>query len=117
MPNLIARRLARLLLAAMLLAGQQIALAHQIWHFAAAPAQQAAGIELGEPGEPRGANAGGKSLCDLHMSLGTVLGALGCAPAVADFAAPRTDAVPGVVLVSAPAAPLPPSSRDPPSLR
>jgi len=108
---MILRRLARFFIAAALLAAQQSALAHQIWHFAAAPAQHAAGAD------PQGKNAGSKGLCDLHTALGAVLGALGSADAVPEFTAPQIDAVPAAALSRVPAVPLPPSSRGPPTLR
>jgi len=111
---MILRALARYFIAAALLVAQQSALAHQIWHFAAAPAQHAAGFERGDPQDK---DAGGKALCDLHTALGAVLGALGSADAAPEFAAPQVDAVPAAALSQAPAAPLPPSSRGPPTLR
>ncbi len=111
---MILRALARLLIAAALLVAQQSALAHQIWHFAAAPAGHAAGFAAGDPQET---DAGGNSLCDLHTSLGTVLGALGSADAVVRCAAPQVDAVPTAALSQAPAALVRPSSRGPPTLR
>lgn len=108
---MILRRLARLFIAAALLVAQQSAFAHQIWHFAGTPAQNST------DGGPQDTDAGGKALCDLHTSLGAVLGALGSADPAPEFTAPQADAVPVAALSSAPAAPLPPSSRDPPSLR
>jgi hypothetical protein len=108
---MILRRLARLLLAAALLAAQQSALAHQIWHFAAAPAQHAA------DGAPQDTDAGGKPLCDLHAALGSVLGAVGSAIATPEFTPPQSQAVTAAALSPAHAAAVPPSSRSPPSLR
>jgi hypothetical protein len=108
---MILRRLARFFIAAALLVAQQSALAHQIWHFAAAPAQHAAGAD------PQGQDAGGKGLCDLHTALGAVLGALGCAGAAPDFKAPQVDAIPAAALTLAALARLAPSSRGPPTLR
>lgn len=108
---MILRGLARLCIAAALLVAQQSALAHQIWHFAAAPAQHTTG------GGPQDTGAGGKTLCDLHTALGTVLGALGSADANPEFTAPQADAVPAAALSQAPAAPVSPSSRGPPTLR
>ena len=107
---MILRSLARLFIAAALLVAQQSALAHQIWHFSTAPVQHAAG------GEPRDTDAGGTPLCKLHAALGAVLGALGSADAVSEFTAPQFAAVPTAVLRQAPAAPLSPSSRGPPTL-
>ncbi len=108
---MILRALARLLIAAALLIAQQSALSHQIWHFTAAPAQHAAGAG------PQDTDAGGKPLCDLHAALGAVLGALGSSEAAHEFTAPQVDAVPAAALSQAPAAPLSPSSRGPPTLR
>ena len=107
---MILRRFARLLLAAALLAAQQSALAHQIWHYATAPAAQFAA-------DPQQTDAGGNSLCDQHTTLGAVLGALGSADAVAEALAPRLDAIAAAALVAAPAATVSPSSRGPPALR
>jgi hypothetical protein len=104
------RVLARLFIAAALLVAQQSAIAHQIWHVAA-PAQQATGVD------PQDQDAGGKGLCDLHTALGAVLGALGSADATPEFTAPQADAVPAAALSPAPSAPVPPSSRGPPTLR
>jgi hypothetical protein len=108
---MILRALARLFIAAALLVAQQSALAHQIWHFAAAPTQHTTG------GGPQDTDAGGKTLCDLHTALGTVLGALGSADAVAETIALRLDSVPAAALVQVPATAVPPSSRGPPTLR
>jgi hypothetical protein len=105
------RVLARLFIAAALLVAQQSAIAHQIWHFAAAPAQQAAGVD------PQDQDAGGKGLCDLHTALGAVLGALGSADSAPEFTAPQADAVSAAALSPAPSASVPPSSRGPPTLR
>jgi hypothetical protein len=69
-PRLIVARL--LLICAVLLA-QQTALAHDFWHASGAAAQG--------DGKP----AKGKSLCDLHDLLGTVLGAVSAAPPQADL--------------------------------
>lgn len=108
---MILRKLARLFIAATLLLAQQSALAHQIWHFAAAPAQHAAGAD------PQDKDVDGKNLCDLHSSLGTVLGALGSADAAPQFTALQAAAVLAAALSQTPAAPLSPSSRGPPPLR
>jgi hypothetical protein len=108
---MIPRRLARLFLAAALLVAQQSALAHQIWHFAATPAQHAA------DSDPQDTDSGGKPLCELHAALGAVLGALGSADAAPQFPAPQIDAVPAEALSAAPAVFVSPSSRGPPTLR
>jgi len=106
-----AAKLARLFLAAALLIAQQSALAHQIWHFAAAPAQHAAHEA------PQDTDSSGKPLCDLHTALGSVLGALDSAAATQDLTAAQADAVPAAVISPARAAVVPPSSRGPPTLR
>jgi len=108
---MILRRLARFFIAAALLVAQQSALAHQIWHFATAPAQHAAGAD------PQGQDTGGKGLCDLHTSLGAVLGALGSADAAPVHAASQVDPIAAAVLPALAAASLSPSSRGPPTLR
>jgi hypothetical protein len=105
MPGL--RRTARVLLAALLLAAQQAALEHSIWHAGGAQAAFAHAQESGDGHNP---------LCDQHAALGAVAGAIGCAaaqvPAVANvFAALAAPALP-----ARDNAPLAPSSRDPPAL-
>jgi len=105
-----AAKLARLFLVAALLVAQQSALAHQIWHYAAAPTAHFAA-------DPHESGSGGNSLCDQHAALGAVLGALGGADAAPEIFASRLDAVPAAALVAAPAAAVPPSSRGPPTLR
>jgi hypothetical protein len=96
-------RLARLLLVALLLAAQQAAIAHGIWHSAGAAKTQHSG-------------SGGSALCDQHSGLGTVLGALGNAAAALPPALQRAGAIASVLQAHAPAAVLAPSSRDPPAL-
>jgi hypothetical protein len=112
MPTLIARRLARLLLAAALLLAQQTAFAHGIWHLSGAPGQQVAGSASGESQQGRG-----NVLCSQHQALDAVLGALGSADACALPAPQRAEAIPEAVQSSAHRAPPSPSSRDPPTLR
>jgi len=107
---MILRRLARFFIAAALLVAQQSALAHQIWHYAAAPTAHFAA-------DPHESGSGGNSLCDQHAALGAVLGALGSADAVPETTAPHLDAVPAAAHVVAPAATVLPSSRGPPALR
>jgi hypothetical protein len=96
-------RLARLFLVALLLAAQQSAIAHGIWHFAGAAKTQHSGPD-------------GSTLCDQHAALGTVLGALGNASAVLQPVLQRADAVASERQAHAPAAVLVPASRDPPAL-
>ena len=105
MPGL--RRIARILLAAVLLAAQQAALGHALWH---------AGTAQAASGSPQKSDAGRKPLCDQHAGLGAVLGAIGCAPALAACPAPENAAVAALVLPARGNAPLTPSSRDPPEL-
>ena len=106
-------RAARVLIAVALLAAQQAVLGHQIWHLGAGGAQAAAGSAAGGD---RGAPAPQERLCDLHASLGTVLGALDCAAHSVPIAA--TAEVPfGFVELPAAATPGPrPASRGPPAL-
>jgi len=106
----LAAKLARLFVASALLAAQQSALAHQIWHYATAPAAHVAA-------DSQKTDAGGKSLCDQHTALGTILGALGSADACPMVAPQQADAISGAVQSTAHRALLSPSSRDPPSLR
>jgi len=99
------RHLLGTLLAAALLAAQQVALEHAIWHAGAA---QASASDAKKPEPAR------NPLCSQHGGLGAVLGAIGCAAAptgafVAEHAAPRAphfQARDNAPLVSA--------SRDPP---
>jgi hypothetical protein len=96
-------RLARLLLIALLLAAQQSAIAHGVWHFAGGAKSQHSG-------------SGGSTLCDQHSALGTVLGALGSAAAAPPPASQRAGAIASERHANAPAAALAASSRDPPAL-
>ena len=96
-------RLARLLLVALLLAAQQSAIAHGVWHFAG-------GAKAPHSG------SGGSTLCDQHSALGTVLGALGNAAVAPPPALQRAGAIASERPAHAPAAALVPSSRDPPAL-
>jgi hypothetical protein len=96
-------RLARLLLVALLLAAQQSAIAHGVWHFAGAAKAQHSG-------------SNGSGLCDQHSALGTVLGGLGNASAAMQPALQRARAVAGKRQAPAPVVALAPSSRDPPAL-
>ena len=92
MPGL--RRLLRVVLAAILLAAQQVALEHPLAHATA---------------------AGGKSpLCEQHAALGTVLGAVDSAGARAVPVTFETAAIAAAPLAARVNAPLSPSSRDPP---
>ena len=93
-------RFARVLLTFAFLLAQQTAFAHQIWHAA------------GEPDK----GSQNSQLCDQHAALGTVLGALNGAAALAlfvDQAPEHFQATPSPV-VSTPR--LAPASRGPPSV-
>jgi hypothetical protein len=98
-----AARIARLFLIAALIAAQQSAIAHGVWHFAGAGAPQQSSQDEGV-------------LCDQHTALGTVLGALGNADAAQQPATHGACAVPAAAHACAPTALVAPSSRDPPSL-
>lgn len=89
----------RLLLALLMLGGQQLAVAHQIWHV---------GDKSGQPAQ--------QQLCDKHEALGTVAGALNGAAMTLD-AEPATSLA--VLRARLPAASTPglvPTSRGPPPL-
>ncbi len=102
MPGL--RRLLVVFLAAALLAAQQAALVHPLWHVAAAPEQSKQSDPARAP------------LCEQHAALGAVLGAIGCAdPGIADEA-PAAQALAFVATPALARASIAPSSRGPPSL-
>lgn len=90
------RRILGALLVAVLLAAQQAALEHPLWHVAAAPDQN--------------------PLCEQHEALGTVLGAIGGAAPAFTEEAPVTAAIAAVLPSARAGAPLQPSSRGPPAL-
>ena len=98
-----AAALARFLLVAALLAAQHSALAHGIRH----PGDEAPAQKTGTRGDP---------LCDQHSALGTVLGAIDGAETPAPVAPARAVAIAIAPHACASAAPLAPSSRDPPAL-
>ena len=93
------RRAARLLIAVALLAAQQAALGHQIWHLGKQDSQPAQG-----------------QLCEQHEALATVAGALDCATLDATFVATRDAPLPFIAQRDAPAPRLAPASRGPPQL-
>jgi len=101
------RHLLGTLLAAALLAAQQLALEHAIWHAGAA---QASASDAKKPEPAR------NPLCSQHDALGAVLGAIGCAPVVFLEEAPVAAVVAAVVPSARAGAPLQPSSRGPPAL-
>jgi hypothetical protein len=105
MPGL--RRFARILLAAVLLAGQQAALHHQVWHAGAAVVADSSAPKPSPERNP---------LCDQHAALGATLGAIDCAAAHEAPAALAAAAVAAAPFVARANAPLSPSSRDPPRL-
>src|SRR3954470_15981755 len=92
-----------LLLFAFLLA-QQTALAHAISHAADSEYKNSAGTKTGNP------------LCEQHAALGTVLGALGGARALASSAVPARLHFPAADSQAACLPVLPPASRGPPRL-
>ena len=103
-------RLGRVLLVVALLAAQQAALSHQIWH----GAQSAPSTGLSSPLEQRGAPFGSGTLCEFHEALGVVLGAASGALAVVACVEPPLVAfvAAGLRAIEVPA-PLP-ASRGPP---
>lgn len=98
----LAVKLARVLLVAALLAAQQSAIAHGVWHAAGGSPDRHSGTE-------------GSLLCDQHAALGTVLGVLGNADVAAQESAQRATVIPAPLRASVLAARLAASSRDPPS--
>jgi hypothetical protein len=99
MPAMTSMRALRILLALALLGAQQLALAHQIWHF---------GKHGPQPVQER--------LCGQHDSLGTVAGALDAPAAHYECEAPDRLSHHFVALPSAATPGLAPSSRGPPTL-
>jgi len=93
------RRAARLVLAVALLAAQQAALAHQIWHL---------GKQDSQPAQSQ--------LCEQHQALATVAGALDCAALDATFVATRDALLAFIAPADAPAPRVAPVSRGPPQL-
>jgi hypothetical protein len=92
------RRAARFLIALALLAAQQTALAHQIWHL---------GKQDSRPAQSQ--------LCEQHHALATVAGALDCASSDVAVTAPDHVSCSLVELPTALLPPLAPVSRGPPS--
>ena len=93
------RRAARFLIAVALLAAQQAALAHQVWHL---------GKQDSQPAQSQ--------LCEQHHALATVAGVLDCALPDATFVAMRAAPLPVVASAGAPAPRVAPTSRGPPEL-
>jgi hypothetical protein len=92
-------RATRLLISVALLAAQQAALAHEIWHL---------GKQDSQPAQSQ--------LCEQHQALATVAGALDCATLDATFVAARDALLPFIQRSDAPAPHLAPASRGPPQL-
>jgi hypothetical protein len=90
------RRILGAFLIAALLAAQQAALEHPLWHVGAA-----------DQSSP---------LCAQHDALGTVAGGIHCAAPVLAAEAPAAAAIVSIVPAARAGAPLEPSSRGPPSL-
>lgn len=88
-----------LLLALALLAAQQSALAHDVWHGAGAAKSQQQ-----------------DNLCKLHDALGTVAGALDALPAGAALVVLEEELLLFTAIDAPRPSPLQPSSRGPPSL-
>jgi hypothetical protein len=93
------QRAARFLLAVALLAAQQAAVAHQIWHL---------GKQDSQPAQSQ--------LCEQHQALATVAGALDCATLDATFVATRDAPLAFIPRADASAPRLAPASRGPPKL-
>ena len=106
-------RAARVLIAVALLAAQQAALGHQVWHLGAGAAQAAAGWTAGERG---GAPAPQERLCALHTSLGAVLGILDCVAKCAVSAASGAQPFVAGDLAAVSVPGLPSTARGPPIL-
>jgi hypothetical protein len=100
------RILGRVLLVAALLFAQTAGMAHELWH-----ASTLAADADGDVKTPKGG-----PLCDFHIALASVLGAIhGDAPAI-DAAAPLQTASIAVDVPAARLSPLVPKSRAPPAL-
>lgn len=91
--------LARLLLLFALLAAQQAALSHQLWHLDS---------ERGQPAQ--------QALCDFHDALSAVAGVLQGTPPRLELPAASEAAVPADRGVAAPPRAVPPSARGPPCM-
>ena len=96
-------RLGRALLVLALLFAQQAAVAHSVWH--AAAAAKAGAVHLGAKGNP---------LCTQHGSLDTVLGGLSAAPAFATADEPQPAHFPAANVPAASTPAPSPLSRGPP---
>ena len=98
-------RLGRALLVLALLFAQQAAVAHSVWH--AAAAAKAGAVHLGAKGNP---------LCAQHGSLDTVLGGVSAAVALAFGAEPQAVHFPAADLPTAKISGPSPVSRGPPAV-
>lgn len=90
------RRILGAFFVAALLAAQQAALEHPLWHVGTADEKS--------------------PLCEQHDALGKVLGAIDCAVPVSKAEAPAATAIAGVIPAPASPALVTPSSRGPPTL-
>jgi len=98
----------QIVFAFLLLLAQQGALTHEIWHAATSSAHAQTGHKAPDPSRNR--------LCDLHASLGTVLGAVtGVVAAAPPAAAPQLSFI-ACESPAASASLLAPPSRGPPAL-
>ena len=105
---LIKRALWHILLAAMLLVAQHVALAHGAWHFKDRPSgsqQHDGGKQSTQPGS-----------CDLHVAFATVLGALASAVAAPAIAGNRAERTATLLPARASTDLIVPASRGPPIL-
>jgi hypothetical protein len=91
----------------LLLCAQQGAITHQIWHATPGPHAQS---------EQKAPDSNKNRLCDLHASLGTVLGAVNAVVAAAPLDASSQFCFIAAAPSAASVSPLAPLSRGPPQL-
>ena len=99
----------RLVCILLLLAAQQGALTHQVWHL-----RDHLSVKLQQPDE--GKRATHSALCDYHASLAEVLGALGSAAPPLRLAANDAEHRIGLAVSGFPATQVTPAARGPPVL-
>jgi hypothetical protein len=97
----------QLAFALLLLCAQQGAITHEIWHAAATSHT---------PSEQKAPDSNKNRLCDLHASLGTVLGALNVVIVAAPLDTSNQYCFNAVVSLAASVSLLAPASRGPPAL-
>ena len=98
----------QLIFALLLLCAQQGALTHEIWHAATSSAHAQTGHKAPDSSKNR--------LCDLHVSLGTVLGAVNAAIVAAPLDTSSQYCFIAAASLAASVSPLAPFSRGPPQL-